>query len=335
MFKYIPDQMPTSSAAPLVVVMHGCTQNAVGYTRDSGWTQLADRLHLALVMPQQDQNNKCFNWFLASDNHRDRGQALSIEQMVDRMKADHTIDANRIFVTGLSAGGAMTSVMLATYPDVFAAGGIVAGLPYGCANTQTDAFLCMSTGHPLSSGLPTIKLPGMANGQPPGLPNIQEVSMPVPPGMCLFFPFLCQQQPTGSGTTPLLGSTLTAQQLGDFVRNASNHNGQFPRVSIWHGSSDATVSPVNASEEMMQWTNVHGISQSPAVSDTVKGFPHQVFRNASGNAVIETYRITGMGHGVPIDPGAGAEQCGKTDPFVLDVNICSSFFIARFWGLAN
>jgi len=122
--------------------------------------------------------------------------------------------------------------------------------------------------------------------------------------------------------------------LGDFVRQASSHTGPFPKVAIWHGSSDPTVSPVNASEAMLQWTNVHGTKAEPAVSDTVNGFPHHVFKNAAGNAVVETFSITAMGHGDPVDPGSGPNQCGTAAPFVIDVNICSSFFIAKFWGLA-
>jgi poly(3-hydroxybutyrate) depolymerase len=141
MFKYIPDQLPAS--APLVVVMHGCTQNARTFADEAGWIKIADKLHLALALPEQIQANNqrnCFNWFQASDNKRDHGEALSIKQMVDKMKSDHNIDPRRVFATGLSAGGAMTSVMIATYPDVFAGGGIVAGLPYGCANNLTDAL---------------------------------------------------------------------------------------------------------------------------------------------------------------------------------------------------
>jgi poly(3-hydroxybutyrate) depolymerase len=95
------------------------------------------------------------------------------------------------------------------------------------------------------------------------------------------------------------------------------------------------VSPVNASEEMLQWTNVHGISDQPAVNDVVKGFPHHVFKTADGTAVVETFSITGMGHGDPVEPGTGPDQCGTAAPFVLNAHICSSFFIARFWGLAN
>jgi poly(3-hydroxybutyrate) depolymerase len=119
MFKHIPDKLPTS--APLVVVMHGCTQNAVTYTDASGWTQMSDQLHVALVMPQQQQannSNLCFNWYDPTKTTRDQGEAMSIKQMIDKMKANYSIDASRVFVTGLSAGGAMTSVMLADYPMV-------------------------------------------------------------------------------------------------------------------------------------------------------------------------------------------------------------------------
>jgi poly(hydroxyalkanoate) depolymerase family esterase len=324
MFKYVPAGLPASS--PLVVVLHGCTQNARDFAAQSGWIELADRLHLALALPEQPQGNNprnCFNWFVISHNRRGQGEALSIRQMVDKMKTDHGIDPSRIFVTGLSAGGAMTSVMLATYPEVFAGGGIVAGLPYGCANDPSafmamQALQCMSSGHP--SSLPT---PSGLPGPLPGLP-----SFPLPPGLCQLFHLpIC---PSDTSAT----SVFTAAQLGDFVRHASSHTGPFPKVSIWHGSSDSTVSPVNASEEMLQWTNVQGVKAEPAVSDTVNGFPHHVFKNAAGNAVVETYSITGMGHGYPVDPGAGPNQCGTAAPFVIDKRICSSMLMAKFWGLA-
>src|SRR5437660_8450331 len=99
--------------------------------------------------------------------------------MVAKMIADQSIDPARVFVTGLSAGGAMTSVMLATYPDVFAGGGIVAGLPYGCANDPspfmpTQALQCMSFGHPSSLPSPS-GLPGTPAGWPP-------FPFPFPPG---------------------------------------------------------------------------------------------------------------------------------------------------------
>jgi poly(hydroxyalkanoate) depolymerase family esterase len=94
-------------------------------------------------MPEQQPVNNaqgCFNWFNPEDTARGRGEACSIRQMIARMADDHQIDPHRIFVTGISAGGAMTSVMLATYPEVFTAGAIIAGLPFGVATNVREAL---------------------------------------------------------------------------------------------------------------------------------------------------------------------------------------------------
>jgi poly(hydroxyalkanoate) depolymerase family esterase len=325
MFEFIPDGLPPS--APLVVVMHGCTQDAATFANETGWTQLADKFGFALALPQQTQLNNpsnCFRWFDANHNRRDQGEPLSIKQMVDKMKLIHSIDPKRVYVTGLSAGGAMTSVMLATYPDVFAGGGINAGLPYGCANNQFDAFQCMQSGQP--GGL-VIELPGSdsSNGQVP-------MNMPVFAAWCAMFPAL----PICSEITPNSGThTISASQWGDFVRQASDVGGPFPKVSIWHGSKDRTVNPVNETEEMEQWTNVHGIDSRSAAHDTIKGFPHQTFRDTNGDVVVETFSITGMDHGQAVDPGSGGDQCGAQDQFILNEHICASFFTAKFWGLVQ
>jgi len=277
MFKYVPAGLPAS--APLVVAMHGCAQTASNYDAETGWQMLADRWQFALLLPQQQSANNasgCFNWFEAGDTARGQGEALSVKQMVDRMIADHGNAAGRVYATGLSAGGAMTAVMLATYPDVFAGGAIVSGLPYRCATSQSAAFSCMNP-----------------------------------------------------------GSNLTPAQWGDKVRAASSWSGPWPVVSIWHGDGDFVVRPANLTESMEQWSNVHGIDQTADVSDTVAGYPHKVYKDAAGNARVETYTITGMGHGTPVDPGAGATQCGTAGAYILDVNLCSSYYIGRFWGLDN
>jgi poly(hydroxyalkanoate) depolymerase family esterase len=138
---YVPPTL--CDGAALVVVMHGCTQTAAGYDVGAGWSEMADRYGFALLFPEQQRRNNpnlCFNWFSPEDSRRGSGEALSIRQMIDAVAGAHPIDPARIFVTGLSAGGAMASVMLATYPEVFAGGAIIAGLPYGCASTIPQAF---------------------------------------------------------------------------------------------------------------------------------------------------------------------------------------------------
>ena len=141
---YVPDNLP--SGAPLVVVLHGCTQTASVYDKGSGWSQLAERHGFAVLFPEQRRANNpnlCFNWYVPGDARRAGGEALSIKQMVEHMIARHQLDPSRVFVTGLSAGGAMTAVMLAVYPELFAAGAIIAGLPFGTANTLPEALARM------------------------------------------------------------------------------------------------------------------------------------------------------------------------------------------------
>lgn len=145
---YIPEHLP--AGAPLVVVLHGCTQTAAGYDTGSGWSMLADRYGFALLFPEQRRTNNpnlCFNWFLPEHNRRGGGEALSISEMIKTIIARHGIDPSRVFVSGLSAGGAMASVMLATYPEMFAGGAVIAGLPYGVASSVPEALGAMR-GHP-------------------------------------------------------------------------------------------------------------------------------------------------------------------------------------------
>ena len=129
--------------APLVVVLHGCTQNAAGYDESSGWSRLADQHGFVVLYPEQQRSNNpnlCFNWYSARDAARGKGEALSIRQMVAAVQERHHTEPSRTFVTGLSAGGAMAATMLATYPDVFAGGGVIAGLPFGVARSVPEAF---------------------------------------------------------------------------------------------------------------------------------------------------------------------------------------------------
>lgn len=138
---YLPKNLPKE--APLIVVLHGCTQTAAGYNDGSGWSELAAEQGFSVLFPEQQRANNanlCFNWFVSGDISRDSGEALSIRQMIEAAVVTHGLDRKRIFITGLSAGGAMAAAMLAAYPEVFAGGAIIAGLAYGSASTIPEAF---------------------------------------------------------------------------------------------------------------------------------------------------------------------------------------------------
>jgi poly(3-hydroxybutyrate) depolymerase len=210
-------------------------------------------------------------------------------------------------VTGLSAGGAMTSVMLATYPEVFAGGGIVAGLPYGCANDTsplqpTQALQCMSTGHPSS---PLI-----------GLPGTVPVVIPLPDAVCQLIPI------------PIPGCLAGRRRCAGIRRRMGRPRaaGIGPRRALPEGldlarRADRTVSPVNAEARRCSGRTCTGSAPSPSAQDTVKGHPRQLFKDAAGNVVIETITVRGMAHGVPVDPGSAADQCGTATAFVLDADV--------------
>ncbi len=141
---HAPDGLTAKPA--LVVALHGCTQTAQDYAEGSGWLALADRFGFVVLCPEQvraNNPNLCFNWFEPGDVRRGAGEAASIRAMIAHVVAEHDIDPARVFITGLSAGGAMANVMLAAYPEVFAAGAVIAGLPYGSAANMQEAFGAM------------------------------------------------------------------------------------------------------------------------------------------------------------------------------------------------
>jgi feruloyl esterase len=140
-----------ASDAPLVVLLHGCGQDAVVFAADSGWMALADRVGVALVLPAQspDSNRQgCFNWFRPAEVARGLGEAGSIRAMVAEAVRRFASNPRAIYVVGLSAGGAMAVAMLAAYPEVFAAGASIAGLPVGAATGAASALARMAQAGP-------------------------------------------------------------------------------------------------------------------------------------------------------------------------------------------
>ena len=138
-----------SRRRPLVVVLHGCAQTALGYDAASGWSRLAETHDFLVLYPEQRVENNsqsCFSWFQPGDIERGGGEVESIHEMIETAVAAHAADPRAIYICGLSAGGAMSAAMLATYPELFCGGAIIAGLPFGTARNLSEAYESMSSG---------------------------------------------------------------------------------------------------------------------------------------------------------------------------------------------
>jgi hypothetical protein len=130
-------------------------------------------------------------------------------------------------------------------------------------------------------------------------------------------------------------SQRSAEELGDLVRNASKHKGPWPKLSVWHGSADRTVSPDNADEIVKQWLDVHQLPLAPMSTGDVDGYPRQVWWDADGETVVESYTITDMAHGTPLGATDNDERYGEQGAFLIEAGISSSYHIANFFGLTD
>ncbi|MCA9619230.1 MAG: PHB depolymerase family esterase, partial [Myxococcales bacterium] len=276
MYRYTPSPAP-GAGAPLVLALHACSQNATTY-RNAGWEELADQHGFWVVYPEQQSVNNalgCFNWAGEYGNpanlQRGQGENQSMKEMVDEMIASHGVDPSRVFLAGHSGGGAQTALMMAVWPDVFAAGGILAGIPYDCTTDFLQVSACLNP-----------------------------------------------------------GKNFTPQDWGNRVRAAyPGYAGPYPKLSVWHGTTDSVVNPTNQTELIEQWTNVHGISATPTASDVVDGYPRARFEK-NGVTVVESHSITGAGHATFVDPDEG---CGSLGSYFEDHDICSAFHMADFFGI--
>jgi poly(hydroxyalkanoate) depolymerase family esterase len=131
---------------PLVVMLHGCTQTPDDFATGTRMNILAEERGCFVVYPAQSKRaniSKCWNWFKASHQGRDQGEPAIIAGLVRELLLTYGLDRERVYVAGLSAGGAMAVILGRTYPDMFAAVGVHSGLPYGVAHDLPSAFAAM------------------------------------------------------------------------------------------------------------------------------------------------------------------------------------------------
>ncbi|MBI5542919.1 MAG: PHB depolymerase family esterase, partial [Deltaproteobacteria bacterium] len=332
MYLYVPANMP--KLAPVVVALHGCTQTAQLYMMMSGWNTLADTYKFYVVYPEQQKKStsptatdrtgnpyQCFNWggYYGYEFERGQGENQSIIDMVNYLKNDTThkgysVDPKRVFVTGLSAGGAMAVAMGALWPDVFAGVAPMAGLPFYCANSGNQPGSAVEQGAYACMGITSSFTPRTGAG-------------------CV------------SGTACMADDRKhTSAEWVDMVRahGYPGYTGQYPRLISWHGNRDQYVDFVTDAEIVEQWTSLHGIDQTPdAAPATLKAgntkHAYAEYRHDGDTLpLVATVKLNNMQHGIAVDPrGSGEDAGGQTGSYSYDWGIYSSYYSARFFGIAG
>lgn len=318
MFLHVPADMPKD--APVVVVLHGCAKGAELTQKWTGWNELADKYKFYVVFPQQQKVKVgkksrtgnpvlCFNWAGLNGKWKKRGEGedKSILDMISYIEdASYSINTEKVFITGFSAGGAMTNLMLAYWPDRFAGGAPLAGVPFHCADTMRQGFDCMGV-------KPTF---ATRSNNGPGCEGMGEACMDP------------ERKKTPQGWKELV------IQYGK-----QDYKGPYPRVMILHGGRDQYVDDDNLQETMEQWTAVHGIDQKAdndknVLKETYSQHIYKEYRDKNGEAKVATLIIPRMFHSIPVEPGEGKDQGGmEAGGFSVDYGLHSSYYIARFWGI--
>lgn len=243
MYAYVPENVDPNPA--LLVGVHWCTGSAQDFYAGTEYARLAEQYGYIVLYPSVTRSGKCFDVSSPEALTRDGGSdPVSIKSMIDWIVADYAVDPERVYVTGVSSGAMMTNVLLGLYPDVFAAGSVFAGVPFGCFAT--------ADGSEWNSEC--------ADGE----------------------------------------VAHTPQEWGDLVRNAyPGYSGERPRVQTWHGTLDDTLRYPNFGEQIKQWTDVHGVSQTPSYGDRpAANWDRTRYGDDGARAPVEAISVEGVGHNV-------------------------------------
>lgn len=244
---YLPTLIAKDNESlPLVVLLHGCAQEGKELAEKSGLLGLAQQHKFALLLPQQGLTNnikRCFNWYSPDDYTKDKGETRSIKNMIATLK--NKLSSDKIFIIGLSAGGAMASSILVNYPELFTAGAIVAGIPFPCADGLIKGISCMKNGPSQTVG-ELVTLIEKINPKPDTWPKL---SVWTGTNDSIV-------NPLNSSMLAVLWAQLSKVTPGSIVDKKSGYT-----ITNWHSGSDVQVQLVEVADR------THGIMVNPNVEN--------------------------------------------------------------------
>ena len=270
---YLPHANKSANKQPsLVVLLHGCAQQGENLAQQSGLLGLAKKHGFALLLVQQGLSNNikhCFNWYSADDYSKNKGESLSIKNMITAMQQQ--INADKVFIIGLSAGGAMASSMLINYPDLFTAGAVVAGIPFPCADGLITGISCMRN-----------------------------------------------------------GSSQTVDELVTQARNLNPKQVTWPKLSVWTGTNDSIVNPLNSLALAQQWAQLSTITSKPIIEQK-SGYTITRWQNSADEVHLELVEVENRDHGIMVNPNA--ENGGEVSDYLLASPVSTAKQVINFWQL--
>jgi poly(hydroxyalkanoate) depolymerase family esterase len=273
-------------------MLHGCGQDSQVFAEVTGMNALAAQYGFVVAYPEQTGHPlRCWRWYEPAHQVRGQGEPAAIVSIIDAVAArdDVSIDHSRIYVAGLSAGASMATILAATYPDVFAALAVTAGVPYGAASDCLGAFNVMGR---ISTRLYTPKAMSAWNDYRKAYWS------------CLW----------AGSFNPFLAPITAPDSLGVRAMEAMGDARRVVPVIVFQGLADETVRPENGRDVVSQWAQTDDLALDGVDDDDIDDVPEtgsygsvpggynfveRSYEDDRGDEVIRLYLIKGMTHGWP------------------------------------